>query len=177
MILARMAQTTLITREQINQRVGEMAKEISAEFAGSTDVIALCVLKGAVFFCADLVREMTIDVALDFIQISSYGNQKYSSGVVTILKEPQLDMRGKSVLIVEDIIDSGLSIREVTNYIEGRGAAKVKTASFLDKPKARKVPFTPDYVGFSIEPQFVIGYGLDFAEKYRNIPEVQVLSD
>jgi hypoxanthine phosphoribosyltransferase len=97
--------------------------------------------------------------------------------VVTILKEPQLDMRGKAVLIVEDIIDSGLSIREVNNYIESRGAAKVKTASFLDKPKARKVPFTPDYVGFSIDPQFVIGYGLDFAEKYRNIPEVQVLSD
>lgn len=176
MILARMAQTTLITREQINQRVAEMAKEISAEFAGS-DLIALCVLKGAMFFCADLVRHMDIDVALDFIQISSYGNQKYSSGVVTILKEPQLDMRGKNVLIVEDIIDSGLSIREVTNYIESRGAAKVKTASFLDKPKARKVPFAPDYVGFSIDPQFVIGYGLDFAEKYRNIPEVQVLSD
>ncbi len=171
-----MAQTTLITREQINQRVAEMAKEISAEFAGS-DLIALCVLKGAMFFCADLVRQMDIDVALDFIQISSYGNQKYSSGVVTILKEPQLDMRGKNVLIVEDIIDSGLSIREVTNYIESRGAAKVKTASFLDKPKARKVPFAPDYVGFSIDPQFVIGYGLDFAEKYRNIPEVQVLSD
>jgi hypoxanthine phosphoribosyltransferase len=97
--------------------------------------------------------------------------------VVTILKEPQLDMRGKNVLIVEDIIDSGLSIREVNNYIESRGAAKVKTAAFLDKPKARKVPFTPDFVGFPIEPQFVIGYGLDFAEKYRNIPEVQVLSD
>ena len=104
-----------------------MAKEISAEFAG-TELIALCVLKGAMFFCADLVRQMTMDVALDFIQISSYGNQKYSSGVVTILKEPQLDMRGKSVLIVEDIIDSGLSIREVNNYIESRGAAKVKTA-------------------------------------------------
>lgn len=176
MILARMAQTTLISQDQINQRVAEMAKEISAEFAGS-DLIALCVLKGAMFFCADLVRQMSMDVALDFIQISSYGNQKYSSGVVTILKEPQLDMRGKNVLIVEDIIDSGLSIREVTNYIESRGAAKVKTASFLDKPKARKVPFTPDYVGFSIDPQFVIGYGLDFAEKYRNIPEVQVLSD
>jgi hypoxanthine phosphoribosyltransferase len=171
-----MAQTTLITREQIDRRVAEMAGEISAEFAGS-ELIALCVLKGAVFFCADLVRQMTLDVALDFIQISSYGNQKYSSGVVTILKEPQMDMRGKSVLIVEDIIDSGLSIREVTNYIESRGAARVKTASFLDKPKSRKVAFTPDYVGFSIEPQFVIGYGLDFAEKYRNIPEVQVLSD
>ena len=171
-----MAQTTLISREQIETRVAEMAKEISADLAGS-DVIALCVLKGAVFFCADLVRQMTMDVALDFIQVSSYGNQKYSSGVVTILKEPQLDMRGKAVLIVEDIIDSGLSIREVHSYIESRGAAKVKTASFLDKPKSRKVPFTPDYVGFSIDPQFVIGYGLDFAEKYRNIPEVQVLSD
>jgi hypoxanthine phosphoribosyltransferase len=176
MILARMAQTTLISQQQINERVAGMAREIETEFAGS-DLIALCVLKGAMFFCADLVRQMTMDVALDFIQISSYGNQKYSSGVVTILKEPQLDMRGKNVLIVEDIIDSGLSIREVTTYIESRGAAKVKTAAFLDKPKARKVAFTPDYVGFSIDPQFVIGYGLDFAEKYRNIPEVQVLSE
>jgi hypoxanthine phosphoribosyltransferase len=171
-----MAQTTLINRDSIATRVEEMAREISADLQGA-DVIALCVLKGAVFFCADLVRHMTMDVALDFIQISSYGNQKYSSGVVTILKEPQLDMRGKAVLIVEDIIDSGLSIREVHNYIESRGAAQVKTAAFLDKPKARKVPFVPDYVGFSIDPQFVIGYGLDFAEKYRNIPEVQVLSD
>jgi hypoxanthine phosphoribosyltransferase len=171
-----MAQTTLISRQQIDQRVAEMAKQISADMAGH-EVIALCVLKGAMFFCADLVRGMTTDVAIDFIQISSYGNQKFSSGVVTILKEPQLDMRGKAVLIVEDIIDSGLSIREVNNYIQSRGATMVKTAAFLDKPKARKVPFSPDYVGFSIEPQFVIGYGLDFAEKYRNIPEVQVLSD
>ncbi|HEX2120296.1 MAG TPA: hypoxanthine phosphoribosyltransferase [Thermoanaerobaculia bacterium] len=170
-----MAQTTLITREQIDQRVAQMAREISADFEGA-DLIALCVLKGAMFFCADLVREMSMDVALDFIQISSYGNNKYSSGVVTILKEPQLDMRGRSVLIVEDIIDSGLSIREVNNYIESRGAAAVKTAAFLDKPKARKVPFTPNYVGFSIDPQFVIGYGLDFAEKYRNLPFVGTLA-
>jgi hypoxanthine phosphoribosyltransferase len=176
MILAQMATTTLFTREQIDARVAEMGREISAEFAG-TELIALCVLKGAVFFLADLVRNMEMDVALDFIQISSYGNQKYSSGVVTILKEPQLDMRGKSVLIVEDIIDSGLSRREVFNYIESRGAAKVKTATFLDKPKARKVPFNADFIGFSIDPQFVVGYGLDFAEKYRNVPEVQVLSD
>jgi hypoxanthine phosphoribosyltransferase len=171
-----MAQTTLISREQIETRVAEMAREIEAAFAG-TELIALCVLKGALFFCADLVRNIKMDVALDFIQISSYGNEKYSSGVVTILKEPQLDMRGKSVLIVEDIIDSGLSIREVNNYIESRGAALVKTAAFLDKAKARKVPFTADFVGFTIEPQFVIGYGLDFAEKYRNIPDIQVLSD
>ena len=176
MILAQMAQTTLFTREQIDTRVAEMGRQISADFAGS-ELIALCVLKGAVFFCTDLVRNVSLDVALDFIQVSSYGNQKYSSGVVTILKEPQLDMHGKSVLIVEDIIDSGLSMREVFRYIESRGAAMVKTATFLDKPAARKVPFTADYVGFSIDPMFVIGYGLDFAEKYRNIPEVQVLSD
>ncbi len=171
-----MAQTTLFTRAQIDKRVAEMAQQITTDFAG-TELIALCVLKGAVFFCTDLMRYMGMDVALDFIQVSSYGNQKYSSGVVTILKEPQLDMRGKCVLIVEDIVDSGLSMREVFNYIESRGASKVKTATFLDKPKARKVPFNADYVGFSIEPQFVVGYGLDFAEKYRNIPEVQVLSD
>jgi hypoxanthine phosphoribosyltransferase len=171
-----MAQTTLFTREAIDRRVAELGKQISADFAGD-ELIALCVLKGAVFFLTDLVRAMSIDVGLDFIQVSSYGNQKYSSGVVTILKEPQLDMHGKAVLIVEDIIDSGLSMREVFNYIESRGASKVKTVTFLDKPKARKVQFQADYVGFSIEPQFVVGYGLDFAEKYRNIPEVQVLSD
>ena len=171
-----MAQTTLFSRADIDKRVAEMGRQIAADFAGE-ELIALCVLKGAVFFLTDLVRAMNIDVALDFIQVSSYGNQKYSSGVVTILKEPQLDMRGKSVVIVEDIIDSGLSMREVFNYIESRGAKKVKTATFLDKPKARKVPFQADYVGFSIDPQFVVGYGLDFAEKYRNIPEVQVLSD
>jgi hypoxanthine phosphoribosyltransferase len=171
-----MAQSTLFTRAQIDKRVAELGEQISNDLEGS-EVIALCVLKGAVFFLTDLVRQMKIDVALDFIQVSSYGNQKYSSGVVTILKEPQLDMRGKAVLIVEDIIDSGLSMREVFSYIESRGAAKVKSCTFLDKPKARKVPFAADYVGFTIEPQFVVGYGLDFAEKYRNVPEVQVLSD
>jgi hypoxanthine phosphoribosyltransferase len=172
-----MAQTTLITRERIDERVAEMGRQIAADF-GDGEMIALCVLKGAMFFCSDLMRAIPRDVALDFIQISSYGNQKTSSGVVTILKEPQLDMRGKSVLIVEDIIDSGLSMNEVFRYIKvDRGASLVKTATFLDKKAARKVPFDADYIGFSIDPQFVIGYGLDYAEKYRNIPEIQVLSD
>src|SRR5438552_13775247 len=171
-----MAQVTLITKEQIASRVAEMGRQITADYAG-TNPIALCVLKGAVFFCSDLMRHIELDISLDFIQVSSYGNEKYSSGVVTILKEPQLDMHGKAVLIVEDIIDSGLSMREVHRYIQGRGATMVRTATFLDKPAARKVDFTAEYVGFSIDPQFVIGYGLDFAEKYRNIPDVQVLSD
>src|SRR5262249_5705470 len=108
-----MPQVTLITKEQIAKRVAEMGRKISADSDGPTNPIPLCVLKGGVFFCADLMRTITIDIALDFIQISSYGNEKYSSGVVTVLKEPQLDMHGRAVLIVEDIIDSGLSMREV----------------------------------------------------------------
>jgi hypoxanthine phosphoribosyltransferase len=171
-----MPQTTLISKSQIDQRVAEMGRQITADFAGS-ELIACCVLKGAMFFCSDLMRHIACDVALDFIQVSSYGNEKYSSGVVTILKEPQLDMHGKAVLIVEDIIDSGLSMREVFRYIESRGASKVKTATFLDKAAARKVEFKADYVGFTIDPVFVIGYGLDYAEKYRNLPDIQVLSD
>ena len=171
-----MSSVTLITKDQIQKRVAEMGREISQDYGGQNP-IALCVLKGAVFFCSDLMRAISIDMALDFIQVSSYGNEKYSSGVVTILKEPQLDMHGRAVLIVEDIIDSGMSMREVFRYIESRGASSVKTATFLDKPKARKVEFKADYIGFSIEPQFVVGYGLDYAERYRNIPEIQVLSD
>jgi hypoxanthine phosphoribosyltransferase len=171
-----MSKVTLITKEQIQARVAEMGRQISADYA-DTNPIALCVLKGAMFFCSDLMRNISIDMALDFIQVSSYGNEKYSSGVVTILKEPQLDMNGRAVLIVEDIIDSGLSMREVFRYIESRGASMVRTVTFLDKPAARKVDFRAHYVGFSIDPQFVIGYGLDYAEKYRNIPEIQVLSD
>ena len=129
------------------------------------------------FFAADLLREMDMDLAVDVIQVSSYGKEKYSSGVVTILKEPQLDMHGKGVLIIEDIVDSGFTIREVHRYIEGRGAARVKVVSLLDKPAARKVPFVPDYIGFTIEPRFVVGYGLDDAELYRNVPEVRVITD
>jgi hypoxanthine phosphoribosyltransferase len=172
-----MGQVTLITKDQIARRVAEMGRQISADYAGAANPIALCVLKGAMFFCADLMRQMSIDIALDFIQVSSYGNEKYSSGVVTVLKEPQLDMHGRAVLIVEDIIDSGLSMREVFRYIESRGASMVRTATFLDKPAARKVDFRADYVGFSIDPKFVVGYGLDYAERYRNVPEIQVLGD
>jgi hypoxanthine phosphoribosyltransferase len=172
-----MAQTTLFSKSEIERRVAEMGAEITRDLAGS-ELIALCVLKGAMFFCSDLMRHIAFDVALDFIQVSSYGDQKTSSGVVTLLKEPQLDMRGKSVLIVEDIIDSGLSMNEVFRYIKlDRGAREVRTATFLDKPTARRIPFKADYVGFSIDPKFVIGYGLDYAEKYRNVPDIQVLSE
>ncbi|HUP63900.1 MAG TPA: hypoxanthine phosphoribosyltransferase [Thermoanaerobaculia bacterium] len=166
---------TLISADQIRKRVAELGREISADFS-QTEMIALIVLKGSMFFAADLLREMTIDHAIDVIQVSSYGKEKYSSGVVTILKEPQLDMKGRGVLILEDIIDSGYTIREVFRYIESRGAKPVKVASFLDKPASRKVAFVPDYIGFTIEPHFVVGYGLDYAEKYRNLPDVRILT-
>lgn len=165
---------TLIDRERIAKRVSELAGEISADFA-SSQLVALVVLKGSMFFAADLLREMSMDMEVDVIQVSSYGKEKFSSGVVTILKEPQLDMHGKGVLIIEDIVDSGFTIREVHRYIESRGASPVKVVSFLDKPASRKVPFVPDYIGFSIEPHFVVGYGLDYAEKYRNVPDILVL--
>jgi hypoxanthine phosphoribosyltransferase len=170
-----MGYTTLITRSDIQKRVSQLAREIASDFRG-TELIALVVLKGSMFFAADLLREMDRDLAVDVIQVSSYGKEKYSSGVVTILKEPQLDMHGKGVLIIEDIIDSGFTIREVHRYIEGRGASPVKVVSLLDKPAARKIPFVPDYIGFTIEPKFVVGYGLDDAELYRNVPEVRVMT-
>jgi hypoxanthine phosphoribosyltransferase len=169
-----MGHTTLITRSAIQTRVAELARQIAADFQ-DIDLIALVVLKGSMFFAVDLLREMDKVLAIDVIQVSSYGKEKYSSGVVTILKEPQLDMHGKGVLIIEDIVDSGFTIREVHRYIEGRGASPVKVVSLLDKPAARKVPFVPDYIGFTIEPRFVIGYGLDDAELHRNLPEVRVI--
>lgn len=173
-ILAQMPHRTLIDRSGIETRVRELGRQIAGDFRNA-DLVALVVLKGSMFFAADLLRAMDMDLAVDVIQVSSYGKEKYSSGVVTILKEPQLDMHGKAVLIIEDIIDSGFTIREVYRYIEGRGASPVRVVSFLDKPAARKVPFTPDYIGFSIEPHFVVGYGLDYAEKYRNVAEIRVL--
>lgn len=171
-----MPSRTLIDESAIQTRVRELGRQISEDLRG-TDLIALIVLKGSMFFGADLLRAMDMDLAVDVIQVSSYGKEKYSSGVVTILKEPQLDMHGKAVLIVEDIVDSGFTIREVHRYIEGRGASPVRVVSFLDKPASRKIQFAPDYIGFTIEPHFVVGYGLDFAEKYRNVREIRVLEE
>lgn len=167
---------TLITHDQLHNRIIELAAEVDRDLGG-TDLILLCVLKGGIYFTSDLSRALKTDHALDFIQISSYGNRRESSGVVTILKEPQLDMTGKAVLIVEDIIDTGLSMSEVHRYIEKRGASIVKVATCLDKPGARRLPFTADYVGFTIDPVFVIGYGLDYAERYRNLDEIRILRD
>ncbi|MBW3671080.1 MAG: hypoxanthine phosphoribosyltransferase [Acidobacteria bacterium] len=169
-----MTSRTIISTDQIRERVAVLGTEIHRDF-GEEQFIALCVLKGAVFFMTDLVRAIGGDVAIDFLQVSSYGNSTSSSGVVTVLKEPQLDMHERRVLVIEDIIDSGLTAREVHRYIRNRGASEVRFATLLDKKATRKVDFEADYVGFSIEPQFVVGYGLDHAERYRNLPDIRVI--
>ena len=169
-----MPSRTIISSERLKQRVEELGAEIRRDL-GDREIIALCVLKGAVFFMTDLVRAMEGDVAIDFLQVSSYGDSMSSSGVVTVLKEPQLDMHDKTVLVVEDIIDSGLTAKEVHRYIRNRGASEVLFVTLLDKKANRKVDFTADYIGFEIEPEFVVGYGLDHAEKYRNLAEIRVV--
>ncbi|MBW3565257.1 MAG: hypoxanthine phosphoribosyltransferase [Acidobacteria bacterium] len=170
-----MPQRTIITTDQLQKRIADLGRQISHEIPPEEEIIALCVLKGAVFFMTDLVRAMDRDVAIDFLQVSSYGNDMTSSGVVTILKEPQLDLRGKTVLVIEDIVDSGLTMREVDRYIRNKGAARVMTVTLLDKAASRTVDFQPDYVGFQIDPDFVVGYGLDHAESFRNLPEIRVV--
>jgi hypoxanthine phosphoribosyltransferase len=164
----------MFTREEIAERVDVLATEIMAALGGRIDLF-LCVLKGAMFFCADLMRAMSCGAKLDFIQASSYKDKTVSSGVVEFLKEPQEDMNGKTVVIIEDIIDSGLTLEKIRDYVLARGAAKVVVVAFLDKKSARKNNMQADFVGFEIEPKFVVGYGLDFAEDHRDIPEIRIL--
>ncbi len=164
----------LIHAAQIQHRVDAMGWDITHDFLGQ-ELVVLCVLKGALFMTTDLLRHIHMDVKLDFIRASSYGDGQESSGEVKILIEPETDLRGKAVLAVEDIIDTGLSINAVVAYIQARGAASVKVAALLDKPARRKFPFHADYLGFPIEPKFVVGYGLDDADRWRNLPDVWAL--
>ncbi|NPV26133.1 MAG: hypoxanthine phosphoribosyltransferase [Firmicutes bacterium] len=164
----------LITTEQIKQRVKEMGKEITRDYA-DRELLIVGILKGAFVFMADLVREITIPVALDFMDVSSYGSATESSGVVRIMKDLDQSIEGKHVLVVEDIIDTGLTLHYIQENLRSRRAASVKICAFLDKPSRRKVNIYPDYLGFSIPDAFVVGYGLDYAEKFRQLPYVAVL--
>jgi hypoxanthine phosphoribosyltransferase len=163
----------LITASQIGRRITELAREIRTDFPGELHVIG--VLKGAFIFVSDLVRQMPGDVSLDFMALSSYGPRTTASGEVRLLKDLDTALDGKSVLIVEDIIDSGLTITYLQEILRARGPRVLKTACLLDKPSRRKVEVRIDYVGFTIEDRFVVGYGLDYAERYRNLPYIGVL--
>ena len=165
----------LVTEEQITTRVAELAAELDKKYAGK-DVLLLGVLKGAVMFMADLSRAMQIPVHMDWMAVSSYGSGTVSSGVVRILKDLDADVLGRHVLIVEDIIDSGLTLSWLVANLEARGSASVEVVTLLRKPDAAKVEVNVAHVGFDIPNEFVVGYGLDYAEKYRTLKGVAVLS-
>jgi len=165
----------LVTREEIDARVAEMAAELDSKYAGK-EVLLVGVLKGAVMFMADLSRAMQISVTMDWMAVSSYGSGTQSSGVVRILKDLDADVLGRHVLIVEDIIDSGLTLSWLVSNLKARGAASVEIAALLRKPDAAKVEVDVMLVGFDIPNEFVVGYGLDYAERYRTLRGVAVLA-
>jgi hypoxanthine phosphoribosyltransferase len=165
----------LVTGEQIDARVSELAAELDEKYAGK-DVLLVGVLKGAVMFMADLSREMQIPVTMDWMAVSSYGSGTQSSGVVRILKDLDADVLGRHVLIVEDIIDSGLTLSWLIANLKARGAASVEIVALLRKPAAAKVEVDVMLVGFDIPNEFVVGYGLDYAERYRTLKGVAILA-
>lgn len=164
----------IVTEEQIIARIKEMAAEVDAKYAGK-DVLLVGVLKGAVMFMADLSRAMQIPVQMDWMAVSSYGHGTQSSGVVRILKDLDADVLGRHVIIVEDIIDSGLTLSWLVTNLRARGAASVEIVAMLRKPEAAKVAVDVAIVGFDIPNEFVVGYGLDYAENYRTLPGVAIL--
>ena len=164
----------LISEEAVKDRVKAIAREISEDYKGKT-VTLICILSGASIFFADLVRELDLDVRFEFMSVSSYGAGTVSSGEVKILKDVNHPIAGKDVIIVEDIIDSGCTLSYLKRVLEQRAPASIKICTILDKPSRRKVEFKGDYVGFEIPDEFVIGYGLDYDGKYRNLKDVCVL--
>jgi hypoxanthine phosphoribosyltransferase len=166
----------LIDRETLAGRVAELGVEVSADYEGR-DLLLIGVLKGAVFFMADLMRHLTVPCEVDFMAISSYGDATDSSGIVRILKDLDINIEGRHVLVVEDIIDSGLTLSYLIRNLESREPATLEVCALLTKPTRREIDVPVRYVGFEIPNKFVVGYGLDFAERYRNLPYVGVLDE
>jgi hypoxanthine phosphoribosyltransferase len=166
----------LVQPDELAHRVRELAEEISTDYAGR-DVLLIGVLKGAVFFLADLMRQLDVECEVDFMAVSSYGSSTDSSGVVRILKDLDEPIEGRDVLIVEDIVDSGLTLSYLFRMLGGRSPASLEVCALLTKPDRREVDMPIRYVGFEIPNKFAIGYGLDYAERYRNLPYVAVLNE
>jgi hypoxanthine phosphoribosyltransferase len=166
----------LVQPDELAHRVSELAEQISSDYADK-DVLLIGVLKGAVFFLADLMRKMDVDCEVDFMAVSSYGSSTDSSGVVRILKDLDASIEGRHVLIVEDIVDSGLTLSYLFRMLGGRSPASLEVCALLTKPDRREVDMPIRYIGFEIPNKFAIGYGLDHAERYRNLPYVAVLNE
>lgn len=166
----------LLSEKQIQDRVAELGSRISEDYAGEPPIL-VNVLKGGVIFLADLIRAVTIPIEIDFMEVSSYGSGTESSGVVRILEDLSQNIEGRHVLIIEDIIDTGLTLQYIIQNLETRHPKSVKICTLLDRRGRREVDIQLDYVGFVVPDKFVIGYGLDLAQKYRNLPHIAVLED
>ena len=166
----------MINKEEIKKRVSELGAEISKDYKGES-ILAICVLKGAVLFMSDLIRELNVETKIDFMAVSSYGASTKSTGVVRILKDLDSNIEGENVIIVEDIIDSGLTLKYLKEYLLARNPKSLKICTLLDKPERRATDIRADYVGFSIENKFIVGYGLDYDQKYRNLPDISYLEE
>ena len=166
----------LITKEEIDKRIRELAADLDRDYAGKRPLM-VSVLKGSIMFYTDLLRAMTIPLELDFMVISSYGNKTRSSGEVRMIKDLDRSIEGKHVVLVEDIVDSGYTLSYLKRMLYSRHPQSIKICTLLDKFECREVPLEPDYKGFDIGNEFVVGYGLDYAEMYRNLPEIGVLKE
>lgn len=168
-------ESILVTREEIQAAVKKLGKQITEDYEGKTPVV-IGILKGAVVFYSDLIREIDLPLQTEFMAVSSYGNATKSTGVVQIRLDLKLDIMGRDVIIVEDIVDSGMTLHYLKEHLASRGAASIRIATLLDKPARRRVELKADYYCFTIPDEFVVGYGLDYAEKYRNLSDIGVLS-
>jgi hypoxanthine phosphoribosyltransferase len=174
--LERAVGEILIDEERLSSRIAALGVEISADYDGR-DLLLIGVLKGAVFFMADLMRHLTVPCEVDFMAISSYGDSTDSSGIVRILKDLDINIEGRHVLVVEDIIDSGLTLSYLLRTLESREPTTLEVCALMTKPARREIDVPVRYIGFEIPNRFVVGYGLDFGERYRNLPYVAVLSE
>jgi len=166
----------LLTAEQIQAKVAELGAQISRDYAGQ-EVCVIGILKGAFVFCADLLRTLTIPTHVDFMAVSSYGQSTESSGVIKIMKDLDAVVTGKHVLLVEDIVDSGLTLKYLREYLAHQEPSSVKICVLLDKPSRRKTDVLIDYKGFDIPDEFIVGYGIDFAENYRHLPYIGIIGE
>ena len=172
-----MAETieVLLSEEEVDKRISELGKQISEDYAGK-EVFLICILKGASFFACELAKRITVPVSIDFMKVSSYGSGTVSSGDVRIVNDLSDSIEGKDVIIVEDIIDSGNTLNRLPNILMERKPNSIRLCTLLDKPSRREVEVTVDYTGFQIPDKFVVGYGLDYDQKYRNLPYIGVVS-
>lgn len=164
----------LITKEEIHEAVKKLGQQITEDYAGK-EPLMVCILKGAVMFYNDLIREIDLPVTMEFMAISSYGNSTKTSGVVNIRKDMDVDITGRDIIIVEDIVDSGMTLSYLKKVLKTRNAASIRIATLLNKPARRRIDLDVEYYCFNIPDAFVVGYGLDYAEKYRNLPDIGVL--